>query len=607
MAYHGLIHTITGATLLLLVAGTSGCSSSSGKQMTGARSAMDTSLSAPQGQHDPFIAKNIQEMKPQPPFPDLKTPEFQPVSDDVTPAKTRLVNIQARNSALGDILHVIADTAGLNLIINEGVQQDRSITITLKRVTADDALATVLNSADYFYTIKDNTVTVDATGTKTFELGHPAMVQGFSIEVGGDILGSGASASAGGSGGGSSNIKGTISQTNKSDAKAFDFWESLESSLQLMVGNKDSEKKSKDFFDGFRNPVKQEKLKSDIKTQESVAQSIDKLATSIASQNTSNNRQTQNGPETETSTKHDLPKQHITVNRLTGTIMVTATRRNLQRIESYLDTLRRTLNRQVLVEARIIEVRLDDSLKFGIDWGFISSIKGFGQLAGGYGTAISVAEGIQKAADNAAPNFRVGAITSGSQGSIAGLLTALKTQGEVKTLSNPRVNVMNGQSALLSVGRNTNYIAKVTSTTTTAAGSTPTITYSVETGNVLDGIMLGLVPYINNKGEISLTITPIVSHLVDLPEEKVGGDVNNQIKIKLPIVDLRELSTTIKIRNGEMIVIGGLINNTQQNKDEKVPLLGDIPWLGTLFTRRDNTDTRTELVVVLQPYLINND
>lgn len=574
MAYHGIIRQLTGAIMLLSVLISSGCSTSTGKQAVGARSAMDTALTAPAGKHDPFVQANLQELKPQPPFPVLKTPDFQPVSDEITPAKTRLVNIQSRNSALGDILHVIAETAGLNLIINEGVQQDRSITITLKRVTADDALSTVLNAADYFYTIKGNTVTVEATGTKTFELGHPAMVQGFNIEVGGDILGSGASASAGGSGGGSSNIKGTISQTNKSDAKAFDFWDSLEKALQGMIGRTDSQTRTV-----------AEKPQPQSQTQPQLQPVIAEPA---------------RGEEA-------APQQLVTVNRLTGTIMVTATRRNLQRIESYLDTLRKTLNRQVLVEARIIEVRLDDSLKFGIDWGFISSIKGFGQLAGGYGKALGAVQGLQQAVDSAAPNFRVGAIHSGSQGSIAGLLTALKTQGEVKTLSNPRINVMNGQSALLSVGRNTNYIAKVTSTTTTAAGSTPTITYSVETGNVLDGIMLGLVPYINNRGEISLTITPIVSHLVDLPEEKVGGDENNQIKIRLPIVDLRELSTTIKIRDGEMIVIGGLINNTQRNKDEKVPLLGDIPWLGSLFTRRDNTDMRTELVVVLQPYLINND
>ena len=600
MAQHGIIYSVTRTALLVTLALLAGCASSSVKQAASPRSALDTSLSAPAGKHDPFVQQNIKELQGQQPLPPIKTPDYQPVSDDVSPAKTRLVNIQARNSALGDILHVIADAAGLNLIINDGVHQDRPVTLTLKRVTADDALATLLNSADYYYTIKDNTITVDATGTKSFELGHPAMVQGFNVEVGGDILGSGAALSSGGGGGGSSNIKGTISQTTKNDTKAFDFWESLESSLQLMIGNKDSEKKSKDFLEGYRNPIKQEKLKSDIKTQESIAQSIDKLATSITSQNTSN-RQIQNSNETEISAKQDQPIQHITVNRLTGTIMVTATRKNLQRIETYLDLLRKTLNRQVLVEARIIEVKLNDSLKFGIDWDFLGDIRWFntaGAPLGGFGN-------VNTSLDASLKNgtFRLGY----KGGNTNTLLTALKTQGEVKTLSNPRINVMNGQTALLTVGRNTNYIAKVTTTTTTSAGSAPTISYSVETGNVLSGIMLGLAPFINNRGEISMTISPIISDLVKLEDKNIGTNPDNQITISIPTVDLRELSTTIKVRNGEMIVIGGLISNKQDHKDEKVPVLGEIPWLGGLFTRKDNSDTRTELVVVLQPYLINND
>lgn len=591
MAYSRIIGQTTSTVLLMLIFLITGCSSSTIRQAAGPRSAMDTTLSAPAGKHDPFIAKNLQELKPQPPLPPLATPDYQPVSDEVTPAKTRLVNIQARNSALGDILHVIAETAGLNLIINEGIQQDRSITISLKRVTADDALSTVLNAADYFYTIRDNTVTVDATGTKTFELGHPAMVQGFNIEVGGDILGSGASLSAGGSGGGSTNIKGTISQTIKNDIKAFDFWESLETALQGMIGKSEAQS-GKVVTATQTNRTSATGMITSSQTRTTVEQPQRPLTPSPVT----------GAPAAGEDTG---PRQHIVVNRLTGTIMVTATRKNLQRIESYLDTLRKTLNRQVLVEARVIEVQLDDSLKFGIDWSFISTIKGFGDLTGGFGPVMT--GGLQASTDTAAPNFRIGAVSSGDRGSISGLLTALKTQGEVKTLSNPRVNVMNGQTALLSVGRNTNYIAKVTSTTTTTAGSAPTVTYSVETGNVLSGIMLGLVPYINNKGEISLTVTPIVSHLVELKDEAIGSDPTNQIMIKVPTVDLRELSTTIKVRNGEMIVIGGLISNSQQNKDEKIPLLGDLPWLGTFFTRRDNVDRRTELVVVLQPYLINND
>ncbi|MDK9716465.1 MAG: STN domain-containing protein, partial [Trichlorobacter sp.] len=241
MAQHGIASSIARLALLVTLALLTGCASSSIKQATPARSALDTTLSAPAGKHDPFIQQNIRELQSQQALTPIKTPDYQPVSDDVSPAKSRLVNIQARNSALGDILHVIADAAGLNLIINDGVHQDRPVTLTLKKVTADDALAILLNSADYYYTIKDNTITVDATGTKSFELGHPAMVQGFNVEVGGDILGSGAALSAGGSGGGSSNIKGTITQTTKSDTKAFDFWESLEKSLQGMIGKPETQ------------------------------------------------------------------------------------------------------------------------------------------------------------------------------------------------------------------------------------------------------------------------------------------------------------------------------------------------------------------------------
>ena len=529
------------------------------------RAASGQPLIPPVRSQEPFVQGNLQELQKQslPPAA-LKTPDYQPVSDDVSPARTRLVNIQARNTALGDVLHVIADAAGLNLIIADGIQQDRLITITLKRVTADDALSTILNSADYFYTIKDNILSVEATGTKVFELGHPALVQGYNVEVGGDILssasdltasgsGSGSSGSSGGSGSSGSNIKGTITQTTKHDTKAFDFWESLEKSLVSLLNRQDS------------------------------------AGATTAGQQQAAPRSGESGPH-----------QNVVINRLTGTIMVTATRRNLAGIEQYLDLVKAALNRQVLVEARVIEVQLDDSLQFGIDWNFLDNIRWFnatGATVAGFGNAAA-------AASNALSSgaFRLGY----SGGNIQALLTALKTQGEVKTLSNPRVHVMNGQTALLTVGRNTNYVSKVT-TTTTATSGTPITTFTVDTSNVLSGIMIGLAPHINSKGEISMAVTPIISDLVKMEEKVIGTDITNQFMISIPTVDLRELSTTVKVRNGEMIVIGGLISNKQSQLDEKVPFIGEIPWLGTLFSRKNYQDKRSELVVVLQPYLIGNN
>jgi len=117
--------------------------------------------------------------------------------------------------------------------------------------------------------------------------------------------------------------------------------------------------------------------------------------------------------------------------------MVTATRTNLTSIERFIDTLKAALNRQVLVEARIIEVQLDDSTKFGIDWSFLSRISDNVTFGGGFGNALS-GTNLSATLDGSAKNFRIGAITSGSKGNITGLLTALNAQGEVKTLSIPR-------------------------------------------------------------------------------------------------------------------------------------------------------------------------
>lgn len=576
-----------------------GIGASTIKQAEPPRSAVDLPMTPPAGRHDPLVQDSVREMKSSPATPPPQTPDYQPVSDDVSPAKSRLINIQSRNSSLGDILHVIADSAGMNLIIGNGVQQERPVTISLRRVTPDEALVTLLESADYFYTIKDNVLTVEATGTKIFELGHPAMVQGYTVDVGGDILGSGASLTAntgsggsGGSGGGgsSSNIKGTVSQTVKNDSKAFDFWDSLEKALQSMIASHESSSTGGPQLSRVENPTRSAGLITTAQGKTTIERPQDQpLARPLF--------------EPQTQTNNAEPTQNVVVNRMTGTIMVTATRKNMAHIESYLDSLRKTLNRQVQIEARIIEVQLNDELKFGIDWSFLSSIKSFGTLAGGFGPVIGT---LASAVDSAAPAFRLGYSGNSSKNPISGILTALKSQGEVKTLSNPRINVMNGQTALLTVGRNQNYVAKVTSNATTSNGSTTT-TFTVDTSNVLSGIMIGLAPIINSKGEISLTVTPIISDLVKLEDKTIGSNSDNQVAISIPTVDLRELSTTIKVRDSELIVIGGLISNKRDMDDSKVPLVGDVPWFGWLFSKKDHIDKRSELVVLLQPILISND
>ncbi len=483
--------------------------------------------------------------------PELKIPEFSPATEDVSPLKTRIVDIVARNTPLRDVVHVVADATSLNLVIEKGVSPEIPVTITLKNVTAEDALNTILSSVDYFYAVKNNMLLIKATETMVFELGFPSIIQNYNVDVGGDILGgvtgdisSGASGTSGG-GSGSAGMKGKVTQTLKADEAAFKFWEAVERSIGQIIG------------------------------------------------------QTGGGAGGEKNSG-----EYFTINRVTGTVVVVASKRSLGRVEQYINTLKKAMNRQILIEAKIIEVRLADSFKFGIDWTLVQrnlNIDGTRTTSSfTFGTS-----GFKEVAPTSVggPVFTITGLPSfgGRRADLSFVMNALEEQGEMRILSNPRVSMMNGQTALLVVGRNESYLRKVETTTT--QGTPPITTFTTETGSVLSGLTIGLVPYINDQGEISLTITPIIAERVSF-ETKTIGSVGNQTEIKLPTVDLRELSTTVKVRDGQTVVIGGLIKKTEGLTDDQVPFLGNVPLVGYLFKRRDKTEVKTELVIILQPALL---
>lgn len=507
------------------------------------------------------IPKEARLQKPEAPSPlEVRAPEFMPVTEDISPLRTRIVDIVARNTALRDVLHAIAEATNLNLVLERGVIPETPVTVTLRNVTAEDALRTVLGSADYFYTVKDTILFVRALDTKIFEVGIPPVVQNYNVEVGGNIFGgvsgniapgsTGGAASSGTAGTSGSEIKGTIAQTLKSDESAFKFWESLENSIGSLLGQ------------GSASSGQQGKGR--------------------------------------------VGDEYYTVNRLTGTIAVTATKKSLERVEQFLTRIRKVMNRQVLIEAKVIEVQLSQSYQFGIDWTLTFSLGGKWSGSVGLGTT-----GFSNVVPSTSPTFsaQTGSggltrtFTTGTIESInlTALVNALEQQGDVRLLSNPRVNMMNGQTAVLTVGRNTSYISQIQSTT--LQGTNPVVTFSVGTSSVLSGITIGIAPFVNDIGEISLNITPIVSELVQLDTKQLGS-TDNQLQISLPTVDLRELSTTARVREGQMVVIGGLTKRTEKSKGNEIPFLGRVPLLGGFFRSTDKAEVNTELVIILQPVLL---
>ncbi len=457
------------------------------------------------------------------PIPPPETPELKAVSEDLTPLNERIISISVKNASLSDVLHSIAETVNLNLIMEKGVNPDTKVTAMLRDIRAKDALDIVLSSTDYFYTIEGNILYVTAYKTETFEFGIPSIIQDYAIDIGGDILGASSDATSG-------KLKGNITLGVRSDEKGFKLWDAIEKGIEKIL----------------------------------------------------------------TTSKND-DQTTFSINRLAGTITVRATKKNLQEVRNYLETIKAILNRQVMIEARVVEVKLSNSLKYGIDWSFLDDWKGVGDIT--FGT-----ENYTSTIKSGTPYFQFG-ITGVNFNS---LLEALQSQGDVRVLSNPRVSLLNGQTALLSVGRSVELISRVETNTTTGTSTTSSTTFTVETSNILSGIIIGMVPYIDSEGNISITITPIVSDLVNIEESKVGQVGSNQITISLPTIDLREMSTTVKVKDGEMVIIGGLISTKNFKSNSEVPFISKIPVLGWLFKSKEETEERLELVIMLKPTLIRS-
>ncbi|RJQ56987.1 MAG: pilus (MSHA type) biogenesis protein MshL [Nitrospiraceae bacterium] len=466
-----------------------------------------------------------------PKAPEPVIPEFAPAKEADSPLQTRTVSVSARNTPLRDVLFIIAETANLNLVMERGVDAELPVTMTLKNMSVGDALSLVLDSSDYFYSVKENILTVKAVETEIFEIGHPNVIQEYRIKTGGDILSGTSSVSSGAAG---NAVSGDVTIQSASDPVSFNFWDSLEKSLDTLLKTQGAEQSRK------VQPV-------------------------------------------------------FTVNRMAGAVMVTASKKDLQKVTGYITNLKKVLNRQVLVEARIVEVQLSEGLKYGIDWNTVNKWFGVGKTS--FGTEV-----FADIVDSGGPHFQF-TVTENDNFSL--LLRALQEQGDVRTLSNPRVNIMNGQTALLSVGRNTSFISRVETVTTSGGDATlASTTFTVETNSVLSGVIFGIAPFINGNGEITLTITPIVSNLVSLEEKSIGSGTN-AVDIRLPTVDLREMTTVVKVLDGQIVIIGGLIDEKERLNEDKVPFLGKIPILGPLFRSVDNTNEKTELVIMLIPRIVS--
>lgn len=305
------------------------------------------------------------------------------------------------------------------------------------------------------------------------------------------------------------------------------------------------------------------------------------------------------------------------VNKNAGLVTVTATVRQQQRLEKYLKQLQKKIQYQVLIDVRMMAVVLNDKSSTGIDWSQIYALQNlavsidkidFKNVAGFKDAAITDASNSIGATATSVPmpgySGPASMMKVSGTAAINELVKFLKTQGDIRSISNPKVLTLNNQPALITVG--TEYFYKIQSSTTTSGTSSGTsnIAQNEEVNSIFAGVLLDITPEIANDNTITLKINPSISQT----KIKLSSDeTSQQARSMPPDLDRRQLASVVTVKDGNSIVIGGLIDKTENYQTNKVPLLGDIPGLGYLFKYEEKAIDTTELVIVIEPHIIKKE
>ena len=307
----------------------------------------------------------------------------------------------------------------------------------------------------------------------------------------------------------------------------------------------------------------------------------------------------------------------VVVNSQTGVVVVTAMPDKLRSVGEYLRKVQDIAGRQVILEAKIVEVQLDDSFRAGINWVAVAQNSSgdtftFGQQAppSGYtgdpgdlgGAPVTLQPG------NPVTGFVSeslgGAFTMAFDiGDFNAFLELLEQQGKTRVLSSPRVSTLNNQKAVIKAGTDEFFVTDIASNTVT--GTSSTTSRDVTLTPFFSGIALDVTPQISDDQQVTLHIHPAVSEVTDQEKKlTVSGETDT---LPLAFSQIRESDSIVKARSGQIIVIGGLMRNSNVNEDFGTPLLSSIPGVGNLFKSKRAVERKTELVILLKPIVVDSD
>jgi MSHA biogenesis protein MshL len=310
----------------------------------------------------------------------------------------------------------------------------------------------------------------------------------------------------------------------------------------------------------------------------------------------------------------------VVVSPQSGMVVVRALPGELREVETYLRETQQNLHRQVILEAKIVEVELAEGYQSGVNWAALGDSGGdsllLGQTGGGsvFGSGLSEIAGNGGVLDpgNLAPvsnteTSAFGGVFSAALklGDFAAFIELLGRQGEVQVLSSPRVSTINNQKAVIKVGSDEYFVTEISSGDVSGTGNTGnTIAPDITLTPFFSGIALDVTPQIDAAGGVTLHIHPSVTEVIDQTKTVT---VNGQTQsLPLALSSVRESDSVVHATSGQLIVIGGLMQNRASDETAGVPLLKDLPLIGELFRHNKRSTRKSELVILLRPLVVDN-
>jgi general secretion pathway protein D len=513
--------------------------------------------------------------------------------------KAETYSVVVNNVQVADLLFALARDAKVNVDIHPGITG--TVSLNAINQTLPQLLTRIAKQVDIRFELDGPNLVVmpDSPFLKHYKVDYVNMgrnvTETISTSTQINTNPGGSTGSAGGSTGNVTGGSGNVSNTRIENKSNNQFWDSLEKNIKDILRESD-----KILPEGSSETVYEQ---ANSQTASGAA-ALPQGSGPRAAQAIANALQANPAPGSSSqATGNSIVRRNtfreaasVIVNPESGVITVRATGRQHEKIQEFIDRVIASSRRQVLIEATIVEVTLGDGYQQGIQWD---------RLRKDGSTKFSLTPAsVNSNVGTAVSPFTLTFSQLGGAFDIAGIVDLLQSYGTAKVLSSPRLSVMNNQTALLKVVENFVYFNVKADTTSTAnVGTTIAVTTTPQSVSV--GLVMSVTAQVSDGNAVILNVRPTISSISELKEDP-NPSIPAGVKNYVPQIRTREIESVMRVSSGEIAVLGGLMEDGVNWKTGRVPILGQIPLVGELFTTRNNAATKSELVIFLRPVIIKD-